>query len=69
MSSFTSPDVQVWAILLCIAVSLVGLSLGAILAYVWKHRSERQDPHRQHKVEERLSQLAETATLRPGKSI
>ncbi|HUK43333.1 MAG TPA: hypothetical protein VLW48_02705 [Candidatus Bathyarchaeia archaeon] len=70
MSSFTNADaIQLWTIGLCVALMLVGLSLGAIVAYIWKYRPEKVDPVRQTRMEIRLSQLAETATFQPEKSI
>jgi hypothetical protein len=67
MSSFTNADAfQLWAIGLCVAVMLVGLSLGAICAYLWRRRPEKIDPLQQCRVDERLSQLAETTTVQPG---
>ena len=70
MSSFTNADAfQLWAIGLCVAVMLVGLTLGAICAYLWKRRPEKLDPLRESRVEMRLSKLAELAELQAGKSV
>lgn len=67
MSSFTNADAfQLWAIGLCVAVTLVGISLGAIIAFLWKRRPEKLDALRQSQLETRLSELADTA--QPGKS-
>jgi hypothetical protein len=70
MSANTNADfIQLWIVGLCVAMTLAGLSLGAIVAFVWKRRQERPDPLRQGKVEERLSHLADSVPLRSGKPI
>jgi len=70
MSSFTNADaLQLWVIVMGVAVTIAGLSLGAIVAYLWKHRPDKKDPLRQTKVQMRLSELADAANLHPRDSV
>ena len=68
MTSFSnSSAIQLWTIGLCVAVTLVGVSLAAFFVYLSKQRSARkevpEDPQLQSLIAKRLSQLAETSTL------
>jgi cytochrome c-type biogenesis protein CcmH/NrfG len=70
MNSFTNAETFRLSIIgLSVAVTLVGLSLGAICAYIWTRMPEKQDPLRRSRVETRLSQLADTPHAQSGKSI
>jgi hypothetical protein len=69
MSSFTNANgFQLWTIGLSIAVTLVFVSLAAFLVFIFKSRPLKVDPLRQHKTEERLSELAETTPARTAGS-
>jgi hypothetical protein len=64
MSSFTNAiPFQMWAIGLCLALTLAGLSLGGICAYLWKRRPAKLDRLRASRVEMRLSQLANDSAV------
>jgi hypothetical protein len=59
---------QLWSLGLSIAVALVCVSLAAFLIYIVKNRPMKEDPLLQHKMEERLSELAQTAGTQSARS-
>jgi hypothetical protein len=63
-----SSAVQLWTIGLCIAVTLIGISLAAIFVFLWREPPEEEDPLRQSRVEERLTELAKITTPPSRKS-
>ncbi|HTV64781.1 MAG TPA: hypothetical protein VMD98_04205 [Bryocella sp.] len=69
MSFFSNANAfQFWAIGLCMAVTVVALSLAAIFVFVAKNRPAKIDPLLRHKTEERLSELTHAATSHPANS-
>jgi hypothetical protein len=69
VSLFTDANAfQLWTIGLCVAVTVVALSLAAIFVYIAKNRPTKIDPQLQLKMEERLSELTHAATSHSANS-
>ena len=59
---------ELWVVLLCIALAVVALTLGAGIMLAWKQRPIEKDPVQEEKVHKRLSQITATAAAQPKKS-
>jgi len=69
MSSNNFADAfQLWTIGLCVALTLVALSLTAILFLIWRRRAPKPDATTDYRVEQRLTEIAELASAHPQRS-
>jgi len=69
MSSSNFADAfQLWTIGLCVALTLVALSLTAILFLIWRRRPSKPDPIEHYRVTQRLTEIAELPHAQPQRS-
>lgn len=68
MSSLSLHFTELWFALLCIALAVVALTLGAGIMFAWRERPIERDPVQDEKIHNRLSQLTQPSTVQPKKS-